>query len=114
MDPLLGNAGNVTAVTVGEILLGVAKMPRGTRREVLGSRYARMLSTYFSGCVLPFDWAASIEYADIVATRRGGGRPISQSDAEIAAIVRSREGVLWTRNVRDFEGCGIEVVNPWE
>jgi len=41
------------------------------------------------------------------------GRPISQLDAMIAAITLSREAALATRNTRDFEGCGIRVINPW-
>jgi hypothetical protein len=31
----------------------------------------------------------------------------------IAGIVRSLGGALATRNVRDFEGCGIDVIDPW-
>jgi predicted nucleic acid-binding protein len=32
----------------------------------------------------------------------------------IAGIVRSRGATLATRNVRDFEGCGVEVIDPWQ
>jgi predicted nucleic acid-binding protein len=31
----------------------------------------------------------------------------------IAALARSRGATLATRNVKDFEGCGIDAVNPW-
>jgi len=42
------------------------------------------------------------------------GKPISQADAQIASICYTRQATLATRNVSDFEGCGIAIVNPWE
>jgi predicted nucleic acid-binding protein len=42
------------------------------------------------------------------------GKPISQADAQIASICYTRQATLATRNVSDFEGCGITIVNPWE
>ena len=50
----------------------------------------------------------------IAARRRMIGRPISQIDAQIAAIALSHNATLATRNVSDFEECGIKIVNPWE
>ncbi len=41
------------------------------------------------------------------------GRPIGEFDAQIAAIARHHRFAVVTRNVRDFEDCGIELVNPW-
>jgi predicted nucleic acid-binding protein len=72
-----------------------------------------MLGEDFTGRILPFDSAAAVAFAEIAATRRQAGRPIAQADAQIAAIARSRGAALATRNVPDFEGCGIDVVNPW-
>jgi predicted nucleic acid-binding protein len=45
--------------------------------------------------------------------RRSAGRPISQFDAQIAAIAVTHRATLVTRNVEDFDGCGLSVVNPW-
>jgi predicted nucleic acid-binding protein len=42
------------------------------------------------------------------------GRPIGVADAMIAGIARSRGARLATRNVRDFEGCGIALIDPWQ
>jgi predicted nucleic acid-binding protein len=52
-------------------------------------------------------------YAEIAASRRIAGKPISQFDAMIAAMARSRGAGLATRNAKDFEECGIEIVDPW-
>ena len=52
--------------------------------------------------------------AEIAAARRAAGRPLSQADGQIAAIVRSRSMSVATRNVRDFEHTGVDVVDPWQ
>jgi toxin FitB len=39
---------------------------------------------------------------------------VSVLDAQIAAIVAVRGASLATRNVKDFDGCGIALINPWE
>ena len=72
-----------------------------------------MLAEDFSGRILPFDSAAAIAFAKIAVERREAGRPISQPDAQIAAIALSRGASLATRIVLDFEGCGVEIINPW-
>ena len=42
------------------------------------------------------------------------GRPISLSDAMIAAICLAHDATLATRNVRDFDGLDLKLVNPFE
>lgn len=56
---------------------------------------------------------AAQAYAEIAAGRRDAGRPVGEADCQIAAICRSRSAVLITRNVRDFIGTGVDVVDPW-
>ncbi len=73
-----------------------------------------MLEHKLGGRVLPFDSAAAKIYAVIIARRRAAGRPISAFDAQIAAIVRANRATLVTRDTRDFENCGFEVINPWK
>ena len=71
------------------------------------------LETGFAARIWPFDSAAARAYAEIAADRRYAGRPIGDADCQIAAIARSRGSSLVTRNVRDFDGTGVEVVRPW-
>ena len=73
-----------------------------------------MFDEDFAGRELPFDGGCVACYAEIVAARRGAGRPISQFDAQIAAIAVQNGLALATRNLRDFEGCGLRLVNPWD
>ncbi len=102
-----------TSVTKAEVLYGVALLPAGERRDALEEAVAAMFAEDFGGRVLPFDGATAYDYAVIASHRRQAGKPISQFDAQIAAIARSRGAAVATRNVSDFEDCGIEVHNPW-
>lgn len=102
-----------TAVTQGEILYGIRLLPDGQRRRKLADAALAIFNEDFAGRVLSFDGDAADAYAEIGASRRAAGRAISQFDAMIAAMTRSRGACLATRNVKDFKDCGIDVVNPW-
>ena len=103
----------VTAVTQAEILTGIAFLPEGRRRSELVKAAEYAFNNLFSGRALTFDSAAAHAYAEIASARRSAGKPISQFDGQIAAIARSRSMTVATRNVADYEGCGITVTNPW-
>ncbi len=102
-----------TTITQAEILYAVELLPTGKRKEALASAIEKIFAFEFSGRILPFDEGSAGAYAKIVASRESAGRPISQSDAMVAAIARSRQAVLATRNTGDFEACGIKIINPW-
>lgn len=103
----------VTTVTQAEILFGIAILDPGRRRDDLQSAAMAMFAEDFAGRIVGFDVDAAPVFAAIAAERRQLGRPISQFDAQIAAIARSRGAALATRNIRDFEACDIELIDPW-
>ncbi len=111
---LAQNAGHLftSAVTEAEIRLGIATLPDGKRKQDLGTAASRILAL-FAGRILPFDSAAAVEYARIVAERRRMGRPVADFDAQIAAITLSRGMMLATRNGADFVDSGLAIVDPW-
>jgi predicted nucleic acid-binding protein len=102
-----------TTVTRGEILYGIRLLSDGKRRRGLWDAAIKIFSDDFAGQVLSFDNDAADMYAEIAASRRIAGKPISQFDAMIVAMARSRGASLATRNVKDFEDCGVDVLNPW-
>jgi len=104
----------VSAITQAELLYGIALLPAGKRRDARARAAGAAFATYFRGRILSFDSDAAEAFADIAAGRRQAGRPIAQADAQIAAIARSRGASLATRKMPDFEGCGLDVVNPWK
>lgn len=103
----------VTAITEAEIRTGIAILPAGGRRRDLAHAAGRFFADFFANRVLPFDGAAARAYAEITAERRAAGRPIGQLDCQMAAVTRCRGAALVTRNMRDFKGVGIEVLDPW-
>ena len=103
----------LSAVTEAELRTGIAILPAGQRREGLRAALDTTIAEDFEGRILPFDTDAAKTYAEIAAGRRSAGRPIAEADCQIAAIARAAGMPVITRNIRDFEGCGIDVINPW-
>jgi predicted nucleic acid-binding protein len=102
-----------TTITQAEILRGIELLPQGRRRAQLLTVSERMFAEDFQGRVLSFDSDAAHAFAKIAAARAAAGRPISQFDAMIAAIARSRGAIVATRDTADFQRCGVQLVNPW-
>jgi len=103
-----------TTVTEAEILYGLRLLPDGRRRRELEAAILPIFTQDLAGRVLPFDREAADVYGSIATERRKAGRPISQFDAQIASITISRGAALATRNVADFEGVGLVIINPWQ
>jgi toxin FitB len=103
----------LTAITVAELLYGVARLPDGKRKTDLAERIEAVLSEDFEHRICPFDETAAAHYADIVVHRERLGRPISTADAQIAATCRSHGALLATGNVDDFTDTTVEIINPW-
>lgn len=95
-------------------MYGLELLPQGKRKTALKQAAQSMFDVDFYRRILPFDSNAAQQFAIITANRKKIGRPISQIDTQIAAIAFSNNAILATRNVSDFEECGIDIINPWE
>ena len=102
-----------TSICEAEILVGIAVLPAGRRRSAIEVAAYRMFTEDLDGRVLLFDSEAARNYAEIVAFRRRQGAPIQPMDGMIAAIARANDASVATRNIKDFEGCGIVLHDPW-
>lgn len=100
-----------TAITAAEMAWGVAKLPAGRRRSDIARLNAAVLERL--AAVLPFSASDASNYGSILGARRRSGREIKPLDAQIAAISLSHGAALATRNTKDFEGCGVKLINPW-
>mgnify|MGYP000007621677 FL=1 len=103
----------VSSITIGEITYGLRILPDGKRRAGLRERFERFVALAFEQRVLAYDESAARIYGDLMGDRKELGLPMSAPDGQIAAIARLNHLAVATRNVVDFENCGIDVVNPF-
>ncbi len=66
-----------------------------------------------SRSLLGFDEASADAYADIFVVREQAGLPMGMADAQIAAVCRANDAICATRNMKDFSGTGVKLINPW-
>ena len=102
-----------TTVTLAELQLGLELLPIGQKRTVLSEKLAILLLRSFEDRILCFDELAVPHYARFGGLRKSAGRASAVPDLMIAAIAASRGFSLCTRNVADFEFCGVALLNPW-
>lgn len=102
------------SVVTGELLYGVARLPDGRRKQRVAQALQSVIHEDFNLRVLSFDLEASMIYADFAARRESQGQPISMADAQIAATCLRYDATLASRNVRDFEGLSLALINPWD
>ena len=103
----------MSTVTIGEIAYGLRILPVGKRRSALGERFERFVALAFDRRVLAYDEPAARACGELMGERKELGRPMSVPDGQIAGIARSRHLSVATRNVSDFERCGVEIIDPF-
>lgn len=104
----------ISAITVAEILHGIARLPEGKRKLNLEHTAVDMFQQDFAERILPFGTRAAEHYANLVAASEASGRCVGMADAQIAAICKEHGAQLATRNIRVFETLGIALINPWD
>lgn len=104
----------LTTITIGEIGYGIRALPDGKRRRSLTEGFEALLKAAFEFRILDFDEAAARRYGDVMGDRKKIGRPLASLDGQIIAIAQANGCAVVTRNVRDFEGCGLTMINPFD
>jgi predicted nucleic acid-binding protein len=114
LDGLAPETVFTAAVCEAEIRYGIARMPIGRRRDDLIERIDIFFEVGFRGQVLHFDRSCAAFYGEIRHARESAGEPITVEDAMIAATAQAY-GVteIVTRNIKDFVGCGVALIDPW-
>jgi hypothetical protein len=103
-----------TSLCEAEIRYGIARLPPGHRRERLETAFGTLLAQGFAGRILAFDSDCAAGYATVRVRRGAAGRPISLPDAMVAGTALAYGAAVATRDVGDFAGCGIAVIDPWQ
>jgi predicted nucleic acid-binding protein len=104
----------MSVVSFAELRRGVDLLPAGRRRDRLEDWVAGDLAERFDGRVLDVDRRVADAWGRITARSQRAGHALGSMDAFFAATAESHELTLITRNVRDFDGVGIPLHNPWK
>lgn len=102
----------MSAIVLAEFRAGVALMPEGRKRIALETQIDAIVDAY-GDRMLPFDERVAPYYGRILLAARRAAKPIMTADAMIAATALARGFSVATRNVGDFAGAGVELINPW-
>jgi toxin FitB len=103
----------LSVISFAELRRGVELLPAGQRREDLAAWIDRDLSDRFHGRVLDVDRRVAETWGRVMARGQRSGRSLTAMDAFFAASAESRDLTLVTRNVKDFEGLGVAILDPW-
>jgi predicted nucleic acid-binding protein len=102
----------ISSFTVAEIRRGVLEKPAGKRRDRLEAWLSgpEGPQALFASRILPFDEAAALIWARLMADGKAKGRPRSGLDTIVAAVAEANGCVVVTSNEKDF--AGVQVLNP--
>ncbi len=103
----------LSSIVAHELEYGVQRMARGQRRRGLQADLSHLIGEY-EDRILPLVRKGAERAAHFRVQAQRSGRPLQLGDALIAGTAKAYDLVVVTRNVADFRGLNVEVVNPWE
>ena len=104
----------LSVLTLGEIRKGLAGLAQGKRRTRLETWLEVELQVRFSGRILPIDTGVADRWGLLEADAKRRGKPLSTIDGLLGATAIHNNLTIVTRNVADFNGISVPVLNPWE
>jgi predicted nucleic acid-binding protein len=104
----------LSAVTIGEIRKGLVVLPQGRRRTELEAWFHTDLLIWFRNRILPVTDSIADRWGVLEGQCQLKGTPLNTVDGMIAATALGHDLTLVTRNVKDFSGLGVVLLNPWD
>lgn len=105
----------VSILTLAEIRRGIELLPPSKRRDQLEHWLETELFESFDPAnVLPVTIAIGDRWAALSARAQEKGIQPAVIDGLVAATALEHDLAVVTRNVKDFAGLGVDIVNPWE
>lgn len=101
---------HLSVITIGEIQRGIIRLPESRRRTELDEWLREGLLVRFNGRILPLTVDIMLTWGNLTAA----GRTLPAVDSMIAAIAICHNLTLVTRNVKDFDGTDVKILNPWD
>ncbi|MEX0722001.1 MAG: type II toxin-antitoxin system VapC family toxin [Balneolaceae bacterium] len=103
----------LSVITFGELRKGIEKLPDSKKKKELNRWVKEDLNHRFKNRVLNINMEEVNKWGEILATAEKHGKPLPAIDSLIAATAQVHDLSVVTRNTRDMESSGIEVINPW-
>lgn len=103
----------ISAITIGEIQRGIARMNESPRKTALLTWMNNGLVRRFEQRILSLDSATMFLWGTQTARMEQSGKPLGLMDSLIIATAMQNNLMIVTRNVSDFLPCGVQVINPW-
>ena len=100
----------IDPIVLGEIRFGIHLLPAGKRRQRLERWFKEGVTRILC---LPWDAAAGLRWAQLLAGLRVRGQAMPIKDSLIAATALLHDLTVATRNISDFKRAGVKVVNPF-
>ena len=104
----------LTIISIAEIRYGIRALPYGKRSRLLAEGFNTLVEIAFENRILNFDETAAYQYGEVMSKRKEMGRPLDSLDGQIIAIAKANICAVATRNTRDFEHCGLTLINPFQ
>ena len=103
----------VSALTLGEINQSIEKLPGGKKKGDL-ILWFDSLKKSLGDHILPIDPEVTLKWGEITARSKFRGITHHVIDSLIGATAIVHDAVLVARNVQDFKGLDIKIIDPWE
>ena len=104
----------LSAVSIGELRRGFVILPKGKRRTKWELWFEKDLMLRFRGRVLPVTYSIADRRGKLHGQRQLRGTALNMADGMIAATALEHNLTVVTRNVKDFAGLGVAILNPWD
>lgn len=103
----------LTATSLSELLIGIAIMPDGKRKNDISAALDVLVTRLFGPRVLPYGRDAAIAYSDLVSAARRAGKAVAMADGQIGAIASAHGFAVATRDTAPFQALGVAIIDPW-
>ncbi|MEX0905168.1 MAG: type II toxin-antitoxin system VapC family toxin [Balneolaceae bacterium] len=103
----------ISVITFGELRKGIEKLPDSKKKKELNRWVNGDLLLRFKNRVLNINMEEVNKWGEILAAAEKNGKPLPAIDSLVAATARVHDLSVVTRNIKDIEGSGVEVINPW-
>jgi predicted nucleic acid-binding protein len=104
----------LSVISMGELRKGLTILPPSSRRTQLEKSIEEQIPVWFAERLLPVTQSIAEKWGVLDGQRQLAGRPLNVPDGQIAATALEHGLTVATRNVKDFEGLGVSILNPWE